>query len=212
MASEFISPFPPGFAISTSRLQITPFDPDNQKHCEFLVQLWNTDDFINSCGRTSITTPEKASNFIRHRVLQQYSLNQHGWFLVSLKDAEGDNGTGTLSPIGLVSLLKGSPPDPHYTAPDIGFTILSEYTGNGYATEAAKGLLAWAHASLGIEAVFGFCDASNLRSGRVLQKIGMRFKGVAELKVFGGNSSALYVLPGMSDDLAVYGLTELNSQ
>lgn len=40
----------------------------------------------------------------------------------------------------------------------------------------------------------------------------MRYKGVAELKVFGGNSSAVYVLLGMSDDLAVYGLTELNSR
>ncbi|KAJ5379226.1 hypothetical protein N7509_012345 [Penicillium cosmopolitanum] len=203
MASES-APFPAGFNISTSRLHIVPFDPANQTHAEFLVQLWNTEDFINSCGRTSISTPEKASNFIRQRVLQQYSVNQYGMFLVSLK--EGEN--VTLSPIGTVSLMKGAPPDPHFLAPDIGFAVLPKHSGKGYAAEAAKGLLEWAHTDCGVEGAFGFCDPSNRRSRKVLQNIGMEFKGTAELQVFGGKKSAVYALPEMGDDLAVYGLAE----
>ena len=200
------SPFPPGFCISTSRLNISPFDPDSSIHAGFLVRLWNTDDFINSCGRTSITNPEKASIFIRNRVLQQYTVNQHGMFLVSLKNKEILPAT----PIGTVSLMKGSPPDLHYTAPDIGFAILPEHSGKGYAVEAAKGVLEWAQSHLGIEAVFGFCDPSNQRSRRVLENIGMDFRGITGLRVFGAKTTAIYALPGMSKDLAIYGLDELD--
>ncbi|CAI7572813.1 unnamed protein product [Penicillium pancosmium] len=160
MASESAHPFPPGFNISTSRLRIIPFHPANQTHAEFLVQLWNTEDFINFCGRTSISTPEKASNFIQQRVLQQYSVNKYGMFLVSLKEGENT----TLSPIGTVSLMKGASPDPHFLAPDIGFAVLPEHSGKGYAAEAAKGLLEWARTDRGVEAAFGFCDPSNRRS------------------------------------------------
>lgn len=198
MASQPSTPFPPGFTISTPRLQITPFDPTNQTHCEFLVQLWNTDDFINSCGRTSIDTPEKAASFIQHRVLAHYALNKHGQFLVSLREGP---------PIGTVSLMKDSPPDPHYLAPDVGYAILPEENGKGYATEAAKGVLEYARKDLGIEDAFGFCAAEDMRSRRVLEKVGLVFRGIADLIVFGGKRSAVYALPSM-EDLTVYNLTE----
>ncbi|KAJ5160426.1 uncharacterized protein N7482_007430 [Penicillium canariense] len=204
MASEPASPFPLGFAISTPRLRIHPFDPDSTAHCEFLVQLWNTDDFINSSGHTGIDTPEKAAAFIRRRVLADYARNRHGQFLVSLVEA---NQAPRL--IGCASLMKGGPSDPHYyLAPDVGYTILPEESGKGYATEAAKGMLDYARLELGIDSVFGFCAAGNLRSRRVLEKLGMEYRGVAALSVFGGEESAVYTLPSMAQDLAVYNLTE----
>lgn len=203
MTSEPASPFPAEFAIATPRLRIHPFDPDNLSHSEFLVQLWNTDDFLNSCGRTGIDNPEKAAAFIRRRVLTDYARNRHGQFLVSLVEA---NHAPKL--IGCVSLMKGAPPGPHYLAPDIGYTILPEESGKGYATEAAKGLLEYARVELGIHAAFGFCAATDMRSRRVLEKIGMDDKGVAALSVFGGKESAVYTLPGMNRDLGVYNLTE----
>ncbi|KAJ5370364.1 uncharacterized protein N7496_006456 [Penicillium cataractarum] len=203
MTTEPVSPFPPGFAIATPRLQIHPFDPDNSSHCEFLVKLWNTDDFINSSGRTGIDTTEKAAAFIRRRVLADYARNRHGQFLVSLVEA-----THPPKLIGCVSLMKGSPPGPHYLAPDVGYTILPEDIGKGYATEASKGLLEYARVELGIHAAFGFCAATDMRSRRVLEKIGMDYRGVAALSVFGGKESAVYTLHGMDKDLSVYNLTE----
>jgi len=111
-------------------------------------------------------------------------------------------------PIGTVSLMKGAPPNRHYTAPDVGYAILPEMNGKGYATEAGKGLIEWAKVELGVTGVFGFCDSTNLHSRRVLEKIGMEFRGIAALEVFGGAESAVCTLPGMSEDLSVYGLTE----
>lgn len=203
MTSELSSPFPPDFTISTPRLQITPFNPANAIHCAFLAQLWNTEDFINSCGHTSVDTPENASAFIRARILPDYTRNRHGTFLVSLRQDDKPS-----KPIGTVSLMKGAPPNPYYLAPDLGYAILPEESGKGYATEAAKGLLQYAREELGIEAVFGFCAAENDRSRRVLEKVDMEFRGVGDLKVFGGKRSAVYGLPGMNNDLRIYGLTE----
>lgn len=110
--------------------------------------------------------------------------------------------------IGTVSLMKGAPPGPHYLAPDVGYAILPEQSGKGYATEGAVGLLGYAKTALGIDAVFGFCDVENKRSCRVLEKIGMEFRGVKSLKVFGGKASAVYALSDMSQDLGVYGLED----
>ena len=197
MGSES-SPFPPGFLIPTPRLQITPFDPANQTHCAFLVKVWNTDDFINSCGHTSVDTPEKAASFIQRRKLSDYARYRHGIFLVSLRDGK---------PIGTVSLMKGTPPDPYYSAPDVGYAILPEESGKGYATEAAKGMLEYARKDLGIEGAFGFCAAEDMRSRRVLEKVGLNFRGIGDLIVFGGKRSAVYALPSM-EDLTIYNLTE----
>ncbi|KAJ5482213.1 Acyl-CoA N-acyltransferase [Penicillium sp. IBT 31633x] len=192
--------FPPGFTIPTPRLQISPFDPNNPTHCAFLVQLWNTDDFISSCRQTKISSPEEASSFLRRKVLGDYAHHGFGLFLVSRQVEDG------WKPIGTVSLLKGIPPDPHYLAPDIGYAILPEESGQGYATEAALGLLKYAQEALGVDAVFGFCSAGNKRSRRVLEKIGLEFRGLRALKVFGGDQSAVYVVPDMSEDLSVYGV------
>jgi RimJ/RimL family protein N-acetyltransferase len=193
------SPFPQGFTLSTPRLQITPLDPTDHTHCTFLVRLWNTDDFINSSGKTGLDTPEKAAKFIENRVIPSYARNRYAQFLVSLHDGKQ---------IGIVSLMKGSPLDSHYyTVPDVGFTILPEESGKGYATEAGKRLLEYARKNLNIEGAFGFCDPENVRSRRVLEKLGMVYRGVGDLVVFGGQRTAVYALPDMGD-LGVYHLTE----
>ncbi|KAJ5301973.1 hypothetical protein PENANT_c057G03700 [Penicillium antarcticum] len=195
------TPFPPNFSIKTVRLQIIPFDPTNATHCNFLVQLWDTEDFIKSCGKTSIDTPEKSSSFLQRRVLADYARNGYGMFLV-LRVSE-DNAK---IPIGTVSLMKGAAPDLHHLAPDIGYAIVPEESGKGYATEAAKGLIEYARAELGVDAIFGFCASHNKRSCRVLEKIGLEDRGVKALSVFGGKESVVYALVGMSADLGVYGL------
>ncbi|KAJ5561483.1 Acyl-CoA N-acyltransferase [Penicillium sp. DV-2018c] len=196
----------PTFSIPTERLYISYFLPDSPEHCAFLVKLWNTEEFIKTSGRTGIDTPEKASNFLRNRVHADYARNNYGIFLVSRKPNE-NAALPESTPIGTVSLMKGDSPD-SYLAPDIGYAILPEETGKGYATEAAVALLEYARRELGVDSAFGFCAQDDRHSARVLEKIGFRFRGVKKLKVFGGKESAVYVLPGMCQDLTVYNLSD----
>ncbi|RAL08864.1 GNAT family N-acetyltransferase [Aspergillus homomorphus CBS 101889] len=193
---------------STPRLHISLLNPTNPLHSHFLHHLWTTPDYTTSCGPSAIQTPEDATTFLKTRIQALYTSSDYkrGFFLLSLKP----HPTATLSesvPIGTMSLMQGAPPD-GYTLPDIGYCVLPEHSGRGYATEAGKALVAYACGELGLDGVFAFCDVGHMRSRRVLEKIGLEDRGARELRVFGGQRSAVYALPGMERDLRVYGVDD----
>ncbi len=60
---------------------------------------------------------------------------------------------------------------------DIGYELDSSYWGQGYATEAARALLAFGFGELRLHRIWAYCIAENVASARVLQKIGMQREG-----------------------------------
>lgn len=60
---------------------------------------------------------------------------------------------------------------------EIGYWIGVAGWGNGFATEAARSLVAYAFADLGLHRVQGRHFVRNAASGRVMQKLGMRLEG-----------------------------------
>lgn len=60
---------------------------------------------------------------------------------------------------------------------EIGWTLHPSIWGNGYATEGARALLAYAFTQLNAHRVVGFCHADNAASARVMEKIGMKLEG-----------------------------------
>jgi RimJ/RimL family protein N-acetyltransferase len=60
---------------------------------------------------------------------------------------------------------------------EMGYWVGVPYWGNGYATEAAAEMVAYAFDVLGVNRVFAYHFTRNPSSGRVLQKIGMRREG-----------------------------------
>jgi RimJ/RimL family protein N-acetyltransferase len=62
----------------------------------------------------------------------------------------------------------------HFTpCVEIGWRLAAEHWGRGYATEAARAVLAFGFQSLALEEIVSFTVPANLRSRRVMQKIGM---------------------------------------
>ncbi len=57
---------------------------------------------------------------------------------------------------------------------EIGWRLASEYWGRGYATEAARAVLAYAFDTVGLDEVVSFTAAQNARSINVMSKIGMQ--------------------------------------
>ena len=57
---------------------------------------------------------------------------------------------------------------------ECGFIFHPGHQGQGYATEAARALLALAFESYGLHRVFGRLEARNVASARVLERLGMR--------------------------------------
>lgn len=184
------------FRLETPRLYISHI-LNSPAHSAFLVQLYNTPLFISTSGKTGITTVTQASELIQNRLIPEQERNGYGIYVVSLK-ATPTSSLGESQPIGTVSLRKGNS-STSYTAPDIGFAILPEMNGNGYATESGRALLQYAKDELGITEVFGFCDPTNACSQRVLEKIGLVARGTGTLRCFGGVVGAVFAMPGMKD-------------
>jgi RimJ/RimL family protein N-acetyltransferase len=192
--------------LQTPRLYITFFNPDIPSHSSFLVKLWNDPLFIELNGKTGLDTPKIAEGVIRRAFLPEYERNGYSVFVVVLKPS-------TTSPveeceaIGTTSLRKGSDAN-SVTEPDIGFAMLGEWSGKGYATEASAALLLHARKELGIGGAFGFTSPDNMASRRVLEKLGFEDRGMRKLPQFGNKPSQVYTLPDMAQDLSAYNLKE----
>lgn len=57
--------------------------------------------------------------------------------------------------------------------PEIGYALLAEHQGKGYATEAAAGLRDWIFRATAWDYFLGFADTRNTASLAVLERIGM---------------------------------------
>jgi aminoglycoside 6'-N-acetyltransferase len=57
---------------------------------------------------------------------------------------------------------------------EIGFTVARAFQGHGYATEAVKALLGYLFEVLHLRRVIATCDARNVRSARLLERLGLR--------------------------------------
>jgi ribosomal-protein-alanine N-acetyltransferase len=60
---------------------------------------------------------------------------------------------------------------------DIGYRLLRKHWGKGYATEASKAALKHGFETLKLERIIGKAMPANVKSLKVLQKLGMTFRG-----------------------------------
>jgi len=67
--------------------------------------------------------------------------------------------------------------DPVARAADIGYELDPRFWDCGYATEAARAMLAYGFGPLGLHRITAECLAENTASAHVLEKIGMRREG-----------------------------------
>jgi ribosomal-protein-alanine N-acetyltransferase len=77
--------------------------------------------------------------------------------------------------VGMVGLLV---PDfaAHFTPTvEIAWRLCPEHWGRGYATEAARALLAYGFGDLALPEIVAFTTTANVRSRRVMEKLGMRY-------------------------------------
>lgn len=89
----------------------------------------------------------------------------HGWWVV---EAPG------VTPFAGIVTLNEVPFAAHFTpAWEIGWRFAPAYWHRGYATESARGVVDFAFNTLGLKEVVAMTAVSNVRSERVMQRIGM---------------------------------------
>lgn len=137
--------------IDTKRLIIRPFLLTDAED----VFEWRSDPEVN---RFMPYPCDESVTDVRQRIEEWIADNDK--YAIVLKE------TGKV--IGDIS-LEWSEKDNAY---EIGYNINWSYWRNGYATEAARGLLEWARSELGVHDFTAFYAKENGASGRVLEKCG----------------------------------------
>jgi RimJ/RimL family protein N-acetyltransferase len=87
------------------------------------------------------------------------------WYQFALEHRESGTLVGDLA-------LKASDAEP--SEAEIGFTLSPAHQGNGYGTEAVRGLLAYAFGTLELRRVIAITDALNEPAAALLGRVGMR--------------------------------------
>jgi RimJ/RimL family protein N-acetyltransferase len=60
---------------------------------------------------------------------------------------------------------------------EIGWRLAADHWGQGHASEAARAVLAYGFATLGLDEIVSFTALPNVRSQAVMQRIGMTYRG-----------------------------------
>jgi RimJ/RimL family protein N-acetyltransferase len=77
--------------------------------------------------------------------------------------------------VGYVGIAIPSLEAPFMPAIEIGWRLDAAFWGNGYASEAARAALAFAFGTLGLDEIVAFTNVGNVRSRRVMERIGMTY-------------------------------------
>ena len=133
----------------------------------FVVELLNDPDFLRFIGDRGVRDEAGARRYLESGPLASYAANGFGLYAVVTRDG------GEVA--GLCGLLRRDWLD----HPDVGFAYLPRFRGRGYAVEAARAVLDDAARRLGLTKVAAIVSPGNLRSVRVLEKLGFRREGDA---------------------------------
>lgn len=152
--------------LATNRLVLREVTPDD---AAFILELINQPSFHRFIGDRGVRTLEAARQYIIDRMLSSYQTYGFGMYAVLLKDSS--------VPMGVCGLVKRDALDDV----DIGFAFLPQYEGHGYAYESASAVLGYARTTLRIQRVCAITALDNVRSMKLLEKLGLTFRKLMQL-------------------------------
>jgi ribosomal-protein-alanine N-acetyltransferase len=153
----------------TARLTLRRLTPDD---APFILELLNDPLFLRFVGDKGVRSLADAREYITHGPMASYTQHGFGLFHVALKF----HGT----PIGMCGLLKREA----LADVDVGFAFLPQFSGQGYATEAARATLDYGRTVLGLGRIVAITAPDNLGSQNVLRKIGLRPEKTLKLPAY----------------------------
>lgn len=153
--------------LDTQRLALREFTPQD---APFLLRLVNEPGWLRNINDPGVRTVGDALAWAEGRLFKAYRELGHGFWAVERRD------DGTL--VGMCGLFKR----PVLPEPDIGYALLAEYEGRGYALEAARGCVAHARDVLGWPTLMAITALDNPASVALLAKLGFIEQGQEQLE------------------------------
>lgn len=153
--------------ISTERLNMRVITIDD---AAFYLELINDPSFIINIRDKGIRTLEAAEQDIIQGPLASQESNGFSLYVVERKE-DG-------AKLGLCGLVKR----PTLKNIDIGYAFLPQFTGQGYAKEAAAATVRYAGSQLGLKKLAGITSPDNASSNKLLQSLGFVLEAVVVLE------------------------------
>lgn len=133
----------------------------------FILRLVNEPSWLQFIGDRGVRNQEDARNYIANGPMRMIAQHGFGLYLVTSKEGV---------PMGMCGLIRRK----GLEDVDIGFAFLPAFWGQGYAFEAASGVMEHAR-SLGLRKLVAIASFENVRSAKLLGKLGMKFIGPTRL-------------------------------
>ena len=130
----------------------------------FILELVNSPGWLQFIGDRGIKNITDAEKYIINGPMASYTKFGHGLYRATLKE--------NAATIGLCGIIKRDT----LQYEDIGFALLSQYAGKGYAYEAASAVLQYAKEILGLKKIVAITLRANHRSVKLLTKLGLVFE------------------------------------
>jgi RimJ/RimL family protein N-acetyltransferase len=145
--------------ITTNRLVLRPL---NLKDTTFILELFNTPDFLKYIGDKNIRNLQDAKTYLLEGPIKMYKDHGIGLYLVELKK--------TSISLGICGLIKR----PSLEDVDLGFGFLPKYYNKGYAYEASKAMLDQAKSKY--SRLVAITNSNNISSIKLLEKLAMSYE------------------------------------
>ena len=129
-----------------------------------MLRIWNDPAFVRHVGDRGIRTVDQAKDALAEGPLRLYDDYGYGPYRLTLKDSD--------DVIGICGLFHREGLDDA----DIGFALLPDYCGQGYASEAAFAVTEHARRVLGLPRLTALVSPHNDSSIALIEKLGMRFE------------------------------------
>ena len=168
----------------TERLLLRPTGVED---AAFILALLNTPKWLRFVGDRKVGDVPAARDYIKERMLPQLErLGYSNYTIIRKTDQEKLGCCGIYDREGLEGV-------------DIGYALLPEYEGKGYAYEAAREIMRAAHEEFEIEKIKGITSKSHTASIKLLKKLGMHLSGTV-------------VLPDEDEELFVFEISRSNPE
>ena len=143
--------------------------PVKMEDAEFILELYNSPNFIKFIGDRNLRTVEDAETYIKEKFLPHVEKHGFGSYVIVTKS--------DTKKIGNVGIYVRDGLD----APDIGFSFLPEFEGKGYGFEASKKLMEIAFSEFGLKKISAITTKENIASQKLIEKLGLKFQSIVQL-------------------------------
>lgn len=169
----------PDWQLETARLRLRRVSLDD---ADLMLAIWNDPAFVRNVGDRGVRSIAEAREEMKVGALHLFAEYGYGPYAMVLR-TEGER-------IGICGLFRRD----NLECPDIGFAVLPEHCGRGYAEESARAVVAHARNDLGLDKLAAIVSSGNTASIRLIEKLGLIFEG-------------MITMPGEQQAIRLYSMT-----